>query len=76
MVEWFEAQAGEEEVKTTPLACSSEPGRVSEKAATHPIKLGSTVHDRADVRMGAFERRDSAMLGNEVKKGPCEPERA
>jgi hypothetical protein len=37
----------------------------------YPIKLGSTVHERAEVRIGAFVRSDSAMLGNEVKKGPA-----
>lgn len=47
-----------------------------ERAAAHPIKLGRTVQDRADVRMGAFDRSDSAMLGNEVKKGPSHPGQA
>jgi hypothetical protein len=34
------------------------------------MKLGSTVHERADVLMGVLVRRDWVMLGNEVKKGP------
>ena len=36
------------------------------------MKLGRTVQARAEVLMGELLLRDSAMLGNEVKKGPEE----
>jgi hypothetical protein len=58
----------------TPLALFGELSSAGKRAGAHPIKLGKTVHDRADVRIGAFDRRDSAMLGNEVKKGPSDLE--
>ena len=43
---------------------------VRQTSGTDPMKLGSTVHERADVLMGVLVRRDWVMLGNEVKKGP------
>lgn len=36
------------------------------------MKLGRTVHDRADVRIGRFDLRAAAMFGKEVKNGPGE----
>lgn len=35
------------------------------------MKLGRIVHALAEVLIGAFVLRDSAMLGNEVKNGPA-----